>query len=226
MNAKQVWAIRYIVLTSLAAPVGAATINYDAVVTFATGPHSANFIAGETIAISYALNPLAVDSFSDPRMGVFDNAVLSLSVVFPNIGVFVLAGPSGRAQTFDNFVSSPSGELSDQVFFFGRPISSASLLGGEQISYLEVDFLSNFVIPPDEPLMLSSDALPLSKLPIIDAFVFLGTSSGSTGVHFAASSTPSAIPEPRTLISLATGLVGLFGYSWRNHKKREALTST
>jgi hypothetical protein len=161
------------------------TISYNAVVTFASGPHSAVFPAGERVVISYTLNPLVADSNSDPQYGFFSNAVLSLSVSFPNIAVFAVAGPAGTAQTFDNVVDIPSGKWTDGVFFFGGPISSTSLLGGEPITFLEVDFGTGHLLPPAEPLLFSSDALPLFKLPIIDGSLFLGTSSGFTSMHFA-----------------------------------------
>ncbi len=193
------WAVGWFLIlsSSLALPVGAMTIGYDAVVTSADGPHSAVFTEGETLGISYTLDPLVVDSNGDPQQGIFGSAVLSLSVSFPTIGVSAIAGPAGAAQTFDNVLDAPTGTLSDQVFFFGGPISSTSLLGGEPISAIGVDFLSDFVAPPAEPIILASDALPLFSLPIIDAFVELNTASGVTYVHFGATTgeaTPSNTP--------------------------------
>lgn len=173
----------------------AVTRTYEAVVTYSFGPHSDLFPAGRAVVVSYSLNSLAKDSNSDPRRGSFGGAVLSLSVSFPSRPIFAVAGPSGSVQTFDNAVE-PSGRLSDQVFFYGGPISSASLLDGEPITSLEVDFLSDFVAPSKPPSMLTSDALPLSMLPVIDAVVFFQTRSGYTQVNFAAAPVgpPGAVP--------------------------------
>jgi hypothetical protein len=157
------------------------TISYEAAVTIAGGPHAAAIPVGERATITYTLDPSAVDSNSDPQRGVFFNAVLGMSVSFPDLGVFANSGPSGLAQTF-NDVGTCS--VSDQVFIFGGPSSSASTLGGEAINSIEVDFLSNFVSPSaTPPSMLTSDALPLARLPIIDTFVKFETASGNTYVH-------------------------------------------
>jgi hypothetical protein len=159
------------------------TITYNAVVISASGPHSAAFPIGEPVSVTYTLDPTVPDSNSDPIRGVFDHPVLALTVNFPGLAIFANAGPAGRAQTFDNVVA-PSGVVSDQVFFFAGPISSASSLGGETISDIEVDFLE-FVSPPSVPSMLTSDAIPTSSLPLTDSFVIFRTSSGTTFVHFA-----------------------------------------
>src|SRR4051812_20804425 len=140
------------------------TVSYSATVTSANGVDAAAFSAGDHLTLSYALNPGVADSNGDTTQGVFPNAVLSMSVSFPGRGVSAAAGAAGPAQTFENYVDSASGVWSDQVFFFGGLISSASLLGGAPIDSVEVDFLSGFLVPPDEPLLLSSDALPLSHL--------------------------------------------------------------
>lgn len=216
MHWEKVWTVGWFLILSscLAAPVAAVTISYDAMVTFADGPQSAVFPGGETLAISYTLDPLAADSNGDPRRGFFNNAVLSLSVSFPTIGVSAVAGAAGLAQTFDNVVDAPSGTLSDQVFIFGGPISSTSLLGGELISSIEIDFLSHFVALPAEPMMLDSDALPLFELVPADAFVQLHTNSGVTVVNFALSTataspsvapTPTATPSPTVTPKRSTG---------------------
>jgi hypothetical protein len=169
------------------------TLHYDGFITSASGPHAALFPAGEQVAVTYTLAGEWADSNPDPHRGLFHNAVQNLSVSFPGLSIAADAGPSGLAQTFDN-VASSSGSLSDQVFFHGGPISSASPLAGEPMTRIEVDFLSRFVTPPAEPTMLSSDALPRSRLPLTDAFVLLYTDSGPTFVHFA--------PPPRLRIIL------------------------
>ena len=164
---------------------GQMVFTYEGVVTSANGLHAAVFPAGETVRVTYTLDPTATDSNGDPSRGLFHDAVLSLSISFPGLGVFADAEVTGLAQTFNNVAAPTSGQLSDQVFIHSGPILSASLLGGETITQTEVDFLSDFVTPPSEPLMLSSDALPLFSLPMTDSFVILRTSSGTTFVHFA-----------------------------------------
>ena len=158
------------------------------------GPDAAFFSAGDAVHISYDLDLSAIDANADLQSGVFPNAVQSLSVSFPGLGINVTAGPGGTAQTFDNFVDTFSSTLSDQVFVFGGPLSSSSLLGGQPIDFVEVDFLSHFLVAPFEPLMLSSEALPAFQLPTIDAFVSLGTSNGFTSVDFADASPPGQSP--------------------------------
>jgi hypothetical protein len=179
------------------------TISYDGAVTAASGPHAARFSAGDQVVVSYTLNPSVADTNGDPLAGHFLSAVLSLSVSFPGIGISAVAGAAGPALTLNNFLSS--GTLSDRVFFFGGPISSASLLNGEPIDFVEVQFLSDHLVFPEEPTMLSSDALPLSYLIANDVFVILHTGSGSTFVHFQprASQIASLVTSIQTMI--ATG---------------------
>jgi hypothetical protein len=199
MGGDKVWALIWpVVLSSfLAMPVGAVTFSHEAVVTRADGPHAEVFAEGDLLAVSYTLDSQAADTEADPQRGYFPNAVLSLSVSFPLIDVSAVAGAAGVCQTFDNVVAAVSGTLSDQVFLIGGPISSASLLGGEPITLIEIDFLSQFFAPPAEPMMLASDALPLFELPLTDSFMGLQTSSGVTHVSFSsrqAEATPTPLP--------------------------------
>jgi hypothetical protein len=158
-------------------------VTYDVAVTTASGPHAALFPSAERGTVSYTLDPAAVDSNADPSRGIFNNAVLAMSVSFPGIGISASAGSAGLAQTFDNVGANPCA-ISDQVFFFGGPILSASPLGGEAVNDIEVDFLSAFVAPPAVPGMLTGDALPLTRLPLTDAFIIFKTASGNTFVRF------------------------------------------
>lgn len=199
MHWDRAWALAWLLVlsSSLAVPVAAVTFSYDAVVTSTDGPHSDVFPEGEPLAISYTLDSQAADSEANPQRGYFPNAVLSLSVVFPVLGVSAVAGAAGVAETADNIVDASSGAWSDQVFLLGGPISSASLLGGEPIASIEVDFLSRWVTPPVQPMMLASDALPLFELPLTDSLLLLRTNSGVTFVSFAsitAEATPTKLP--------------------------------
>jgi hypothetical protein len=182
------------------------TISYDAAVTFASGPQAASFSTGDHLVVSYTLDPSVTDVNADPSAGLFFNAVQSLSVSFSGIGVSAVAGAAGTAQTFNNVVDISSGRWSDQVFFFGGPISSSTSLGGEPIDGIEVDFLSDFLVPPQEPTMLASDALPLFRLVANESFAFLHTSSGFTSVHFQISA--ALTPEQR-IESLITSIEAL-----------------
>jgi len=206
MSRKIVCGIGWLVLVCATfLPVEAATQSYNAVVTFSSGPQSALVPAGERVVISYTLDPLAVDSNADPQLGQFRNAVLSLSVTFPDLEVFAIAGPTGNAQTANNIKDQTTGNLSDQVAFFGGPVFFSSLLGGESISFLEVGFLSDFITPPGQPAMLSSDALPLFALPTNDATLFLRTSSGFTQVDFEARPTLQDCTPGATTLCLNNG---------------------
>ena len=157
------------------------TVSYDVEVTTAQGPHASLFPAGERLLLSYSLDPAATDSNADPKLGVFNNAVVSMSISFPGISISATTGAAGLAQTFNNVGTC---KISDQVFIHGGPIISATPLGGENVNSVEVDFLSEFVDAPLSVFMLSSDALPLTTLEFADAFVLFRTASGNTFVHF------------------------------------------
>ena len=158
------------------------TISYDVEVTSTGGgPHASLFPIGQRLLVTYTLDPAATDSSADPARGVFSNAVLSMSISFPGTPISASTGAAGTAQTFDNVGAC---QVSDQVFIHGGPIISATPLGGENVDSVEVDFLSDFVVTPNVPFMLSSDALPLSPLRFHDAFVIFRTASGNTFVHF------------------------------------------
>jgi hypothetical protein len=182
------WALGcFLAGSSLAAPVGAesnATIKYDGVVGAAHGPFADAFPAGTALRISYILDRRAVDTDPDPHRGYFPSALVSLSVSLPELGISVLAGPNGTASIYDNVEDTVSGEFSDQVFFRGGEIVSAAWPGGEEVSALEADFLSEFLPSPDQPRMIESDQLALPKLPFRDASVRLETTSGPTWLTF------------------------------------------
>jgi hypothetical protein len=177
-----------VVLAPVASAFSQTTVSYNATVTSASGVDAAVFPAGSTLNFSYTLNPGVADANSDPSAGSFPNAVLALSMSFPSLGVSATAGSAGPAQTFDNFVDG--GVWSDQVFFIGGPISSSSLLGGKPIDSVEVDFLSGFLTPPNEPLLIPNDALPLSHLSGAQNFFILHTANGTTFVNFTAVAGP------------------------------------
>jgi len=181
--------VAFVVGTPVASAFSQTTVSYSASVTSANGADAAVFTAGSGLNFSYTLNPGVADTNGDPSAGVFPNAVLSLSLSFPGLGVSATAGAAGPAQTFDNFVDT-GGSWSDQVFIIGGPISSASLLAGAAIESVEVDFLSGFLVPPNEPLLLTSDALPLAHLSGAEDFVIFHTAHGDTFVHFQAAAAP------------------------------------
>jgi hypothetical protein len=182
-----------------------APVSYGAVVTSANGVHAALFPVGSRVTVSYELDPAAADVQSAPDRGVFPNSVRSMSVSFPDLAISAAAGPAGTTQTFDNVVDEPSGTRSDQVFLFAGPITSTSLLGGEPITFMETDFLSDFLLPPAEPTMLSSDALPVFSLSAHRSWVSIGTASGFTSVDFAAA--PGPTPPPIGGAGLPAGAV-------------------
>lgn len=167
------------------------TVSYSATVTFASGTDATAFSAGDSLTFSYTLDTSVPDSSSgDPSTGIFHNAVTSFSLSFPGRSISANAGAAGNVQTFDNYVDA-SGSWSDQVFFFGGPVTSASQLGGAPIDSIEVDFLSAFLTPPDEPTLLTSDAIPVGHLSGNQNFVVLHTANGYTFVHFSPVATPT-----------------------------------
>jgi hypothetical protein len=180
--------------SSLPVPARADTISYNVAVSFAEGPRADLFPDGTPLAISYTLDPAAVDSQSDPQRGLFQSAVLSISVSATDVGIAVAAGPAGLAQTFNDVVDPASGLLSDQVFLFGGKISPPGLLDGEPIMSVEVDFLSDFEF--SEPTMLSDDHLPLFPLRFHEGFIEIKTQSGQTNLHFSDTGSAGGTPTP------------------------------
>ncbi|HKP67724.1 MAG TPA: hypothetical protein VJV05_00485 [Pyrinomonadaceae bacterium] len=161
--------------------VSQSTVSFDVEVTTTEGPHASLFPAGERLLITYSLDPAAVDSNPDLARGIYNNAVLSVSVSFPGLSISANTGSAGLAQTFNDVGTC---KISDQVFIHGGPIISATPLGGENVDSVEVDFLSDFLDTPGRPFMLSNDALPLSTLNFKEAFVLFRTANGNTYVHF------------------------------------------
>ena len=157
------------------------TVSYDVEVTTAQGPHASLFPARERLLVTYSLDPTVADSNADPLRGIYNNAVVSMSVNFPGLGISASTGSAGLAQTFNDIGTC---KLSDQVFIHGGPIISATPLGGVNVNSVEVDFLSEFFDAPRHPFMLTSDALPLANLRFVEAFVLFRTASGDTFVNF------------------------------------------
>ena len=157
------------------------TVSYDVEVTTVQGPHASLFPARERLLISYSLDPAVTDSNADPSRGIYNNAVLSMSINFPGLSISANTGSAGLAQTFNDVGTC---KLSDQVFIHGGPIISATPLGGVNVNSVEVDFLSEFFDAPRRPFMLSNDALPLTNLEFVEGFVIFRTASGDTFVNF------------------------------------------
>ena len=157
------------------------TVSYDVEVTTAQGPHASLFPARERLLISYSLDATVPDSEADPLRGIYNDAVVSMSVNFPGLSISANTGAAGLAQTFNDFGTC---KLSDQVFIHGGPIITATPLGGVNVNSVEVDFLSEFFDAPRRPFMLSNDALPLTNLRFVEGFVIFRTASGNTFVNF------------------------------------------
>ena len=170
--------ILFLPATVLAQPVPVA---FQARVTSAQGADAGVFSAGDPLTISYSVDTSAADLDGNPQAGVFPGAIQNMVVSFPTRGVLT-RGTSGPAQTFNNFVDGTVS--SDQVFVFSGPLASTTNLAGNPILDAEVDFLSNFLPLPDEPMMISSDAVPTNVPPFDRAFVILRTSNGTTFIDF------------------------------------------
>ena len=157
-------------------------IAFQARVTSVQGADAGVFSAGDPLTISYTVDTGAPDLDGNPQAGVFPGATNTLTVSFPTRGVFA-QGTSGSAQTFNNF-DSGGGTTSDQIFLFSGTLASGTNLGGNPIQDAEVDFLSDFIPAPGEPMMISSDALPAFVPPFDRGFVILRTSNGTTFIDF------------------------------------------
>lgn len=168
----------------LAAVTGAhaQTFSFTTQVVSANGRHAALFSPGEAITVAYGLDPAAVDGNPDPRRGSYQDSVLSLVVVFPELGLRFEYGPAGTAQTFNDVGTAPE-NLSDQVFLFGGAPISVDAVAGESVESFEIDYIDT-TSDASAPTMLDSDAIPSRYLVAREAFVFFSTSGGSTSVRF------------------------------------------
>jgi hypothetical protein len=180
------------------------TVSYAGTVTRAIGAQSTHFPVNTPIAISYTLDPAAIDINPDPSLGGFPGAVVSMSVSFPALDIAVVAGAAGSASTADN-LPDPSGLWSDQVRFVGGPISYASSIDGHPIDLVEVDFLT-FLTPPAEPTTISSDALPLFRLSSGFRVVFVRTAAGFTQVDFQVPEFQTPEEQLEALIEFVDGM--------------------
>jgi hypothetical protein len=181
-------------LVAGSARVDALSVVYEAEVIGSRGDPEDNFPRGTSVVVSYTLDPAAVDSDPAPDAGVFHDAIVSLTVSFPDVGIFAVAH-GGTVQTFDNVVDTGAGTASDQVFVRGEVVGATSL-GPEELEVAEVEFISASVPAPNEPRMLTSDALPLTALP--EPILYLRTRNEDTGIFIAVSavgSTESAAPS-------------------------------
>ena len=187
------------VLSFAASAAHAAQVNFSSTVTFASGPHSGLFTAGDFVSVSYELDTSVADTNLAGDAGFFPGATLNLSFEFPEPGLSINFS-SGNVQTFDN-TSIPDG----QMFIFASVNQGSSLLGGEVIQAVELDFIGL-------TSMLPSDAIP-NSLPndITDPFAFFNTASGWTQVSFSADDL-NVIPLPAAVWLFAGALVGLIGF--------------
>lgn len=182
---KIMFCFMFTAILSIKAVEASTTVAYICEVTGAFGVHADSFNIGSDITVEYTIDESVIDTNSSPGEGIFTNAIKSLAVRTKSLHILTARGSYGNIQTFDNTADSRSGKLSDQVFIFGGKISPKSIVGGETVISAEVDFLSEFVSPPDEPTMLSSDAIPVVRLPTNDATLFLLTNAGFTQIDFA-----------------------------------------
>lgn len=155
-------------------------VKYRAVVDRAIGPLADAFPDGAAVDISYTLDRRAADSYFEPSRAVYRGAVQALSVSLSEVDVSVTTGPVGSVSVFDNVLDEGNGTVSDQIFVDGGQIISANFAGGETVSEVELEFLSDNLVPPEEPRIIDSDTLPTSMLPLTSASVWLRTAGEPT----------------------------------------------
>lgn len=177
----RVWGLGCFLLATLALPVSANAISYKVLVTSADGPLEGVFLDLVTVQIGLTLDPNVPDASGDPNTGIYPNAVLGLTVEIPGIDGFVDAGPAGPAQAALGVADQP-GVTYDEVSYVSGPVTASNLSG--QFSTVEVRFRSDLAVPPAQPNMLDSDALPTSRLHYDEGFIFLETNEGVTSVTF------------------------------------------
>ena len=151
---------------------------YRGVVTLVSGEQPDAIDVGDPVTVTYTVDPAAPDSDPSLQDGVYFNGLRNLSVSLPESD-FAALGGVGQIQTFDN-TSNPD----DQVSLFTGSIVQSDDLQGLPVRALELVFIGGTD-------MLSSDAVPTSRLVAHDNVVHIATDQGWTSFLFTVDAEPT-----------------------------------
>lgn len=146
---------------------------------------------GDAVTVTYVLDTAAPDRDPDPSKGWFiDDAVVSFRVQIPAADLDVVLGP-GQLQTFDN-TANPD----DQVSVYAGRVLQSDTLGGSPVNGAELGF-TGFAGPNGEPpSMITTDAMPTSRLDADVYTLFLHTvAAGWSNVNLTITSPPELTVE-------------------------------
>ena len=149
---------------------------YKGVVTSSDGAQASSFAPGQTISLAYILESTAGDIDPDPVSGVYyPDGLKNLQLTIASAGVDAIY-ERGTVHTYN-------GASIDYVEFESYPTTQGEL-DGLQLRWVNVQFLDLEAGPGGQPVMLSSDALPMSHLAAKISRVTFRTDAGFTTVTF------------------------------------------
>lgn len=186
----------------LASPASAATLDISVVVDSAIGSQAGFFPVGETFLLHLEVDDAVADADGRPVFGEFPGAVLDFDLDFDS-GIALSAGPlpSDSFFTTDNAVDT--GGLTDTIAFAATQNLSGSVDGASLFS-LGVT-IASFDLGP--PRLVVNQRVGDPILPVDAVILSLITQNGTTFLPTVINA--SGVPEPGTLLLLASGLLGL-----------------
>ena len=159
-------------------------VAYKGVVTSSEGAQASSFAPGQTVSLAYTLESTAGDIDPDPVNGVYyPDGLKKLQLTIANAGVDAIY-ESGVVHTYNGTI--------DYVNFESYPTAQGEI-DGLQLRWVHVQFSDLEAGPGGQPVMLTSDALPMSHLAAQISRVTFLTDAGYTTVTFLAEpATPEA----------------------------------
>ncbi|MEF9982861.1 MAG: hypothetical protein RR762_15820 [Glutamicibacter sp.] len=150
---------------------------YKGVVTSSDGAQTSSFAPGQTISLAYILESTAGDIDPDPVSGVYyPDGLKNLQLTIASAGVDAIY-ESGSVHVYNGSI--------DYVNFESYPTAQGEI-DGLQLRWVNVQFLDLEAGSGGQPVMLTSDALPMSHLAAQISRVTFLTDAGYTTVTFLA----------------------------------------
>ncbi len=159
-------------------------VAYKGVVISSEGAQASSFAPGQTVSLAYTLESTAGDIDPDPVSGVYyPDGLKKLQLTIANAGVDAIY-ESGSVHAYNGSI--------DYVNFESYPTAQGEI-DGLQLRWVNVQFLDLEAGSGGQPVMLTSDALPMSHLAAEISRVTFRTDAGFTTVTFLAEpATPEA----------------------------------